>query len=243
MKRTFVCIFVLSYSAVWGQATNRAPVGPKPFHVATDTPREWANECAEPINRSGAPASPNKARLASVCDATCKERKAEIDAELSNLMKIEQPNSCFTRFFEAQLPLDEPHGGTNDQIADDLISLPATLTIHFNDKPTIGFIGMTACGGEYINRPNYVDTKKGCWASYGNSSTPARRASYLAHEIAHTIGYTHLCTNPKRQTNLEAGNELTVPYVADAAIAFCWDEVINGGPPKKPPTLVKSTPR
>jgi hypothetical protein len=239
MNRTLLCIFVFSHSALWAQATNHNPTGPQPFHVAADTPQEWASDCAKPINRSAISVSGTE-RLSAVCDKKCGERQAEVDAELKNVMKIEQPNSCFVRFFAAQPPLDEPHGSTNEQIANDLILLPAALSIHFNDKPTIGLIGMTACGGENINQPNRIDTKKGCWASYGNSRTPTLRASYLAHEISHTIGYTHLCTNPKKQVNLKQGNELTVPYVTDAAIAFCWNEVINGGSKKTPEPLVRS---
>jgi hypothetical protein len=241
MNRAFLCIFAFCTSVISAQSTNQQTVGPKPLHVASDTPQEWVKDCAEPISRT-APVHTNQIRLTAVCDETCKEQKTEIDLELLNLMKIEKPNSCFTRFFDVQPPLDEPHGSTNAQIANDLTVLPATLNIHFNDKPTIAFIGMTACGGEFINRPNYIDTKKVCWNSYGSSRTPSRRASYLAHEIAHTVGYTHLCTNPKKKVNLEKGNELTVPYVTDAAVAFCWDEVINGGTPKKPEAIVRANP-
>ena len=145
----------------------------------------------------------------------CKNREAEITESVEQLKKIEA-SACFRNFLLFQDPLDEPHGNTNEQIVDDLSKIPVTVTFKFH----WGVGG--ACGGLNDNGTHTIDTKNSCWDWYN----PELRAGYIGHELSHEVGYTHYCTI--RNWNNREGNEMTVPYAAEAAIEACYAEVIKG---------------
>ncbi len=147
---------------------------------------------------------------------------------MAELTEIEA-SACFKSFLIAQNPLDEPHGNTNEQIADDLSKIAVHVTFKFH----FGF--GSACGGLDPGGTHTIDTKNACWDWYG----PELRAGYIGHELSHEIGYTHFCTT--KNWNDRAGNEMTVPYAAEAAIKACYAEVLKGAPPQ-PPVKIERTP-
>ena len=220
-KTSLLCLGLVG---VCINARSQTPATSVPANKSTDEAKVQPDNrqafCTVPIDRSAT--KPVGARLTYTCDGkACRQRADVIDLAFKRIMAIES-SACFRKFFTDQKKIDEMHGNTVDQIVDDLSRLPLKETLHFNSRLTVVAFGWTGCGGADDDDPNYIDTKKVCWNSYDSIG----KASYLAHEMSHSMGYTHACTNPPGSENLRAGNEQTVPYLTEAAVEKCWDEQI-----------------
>ena len=171
--------------------------------------------CESPIPPPD-PSIPGNPRLDISCDSTCgPDRKSALPRILADLMNTESTN-CFRQFFIDHAKtgkIDEMHGRTPEQIVDDLTerSLRADLTVYHH------LLGLgRACAKESTNG-TLISVKDTCYDK--ELSEDRLKASLLAHEFSHNIGYTHGCTGSDQNTNV--GTEDTVPYLVNKAVEKC----------------------
>lgn len=137
------------------------------------------------------------------CDNTCTQSERKAIAEIEKSVNEVIRTQCFQDFFNAQKNIVLNQGLTGLQIVDKIKTTKVKTTLSYYRNRFSRVVGYEKGDGKIYANRKYWDFFK-----------LSDKVSNVAHEATHLMGFHH-------NGNKASGNELTVPYLTNAAVEKC----------------------